>query len=192
MSELSEAVEVLRSGGVVACPTETLVGLLADARNPLAVERVAVIKRRASTSPIALILPDASAVTQVAEPLTDRAQRLVDRYWPGPLTLLVQALPSLSPLLVQDGKVGVRVPGPSLAADLARAFGGALTATSANFAGEPPVSSTAQLPATLRQQLDCVLEGSSPGGAPSTLVDASEQPLRVLRQGAIDLDARLL
>ena len=144
MSDWAPYVDVLRNGGVVACPTETWVGLLADALNQDAVQRVADIKGRASNAPIALLLPNRESLSAVAEPLSPAGRALVDDYWPGPLTIVGVAKPGLSPLLLQDGNVGARVPGPSAAAELTLAFGGPLTATSANRSDRCGESRTAR------------------------------------------------
>ena len=186
---LAEALEALRRGEVVATPTETLVGLLADGLNPEAVAKVAALKGRGADHPIALLIPDASALDRVAATVSARTRALAAEHWPGPLTLLVEARSDLSPFLSREGKVGVRVPGPSRALDLVRAFGGPLTATSANLTGEPPVADTAELDPGIAS--GCfVLEGRSPGGSPSTLVDATVDPPIVLRQGAVRIGAR--
>ncbi len=183
--ELVPALDALRRGGVVACPTETLVGLLADALDPRAVEAVANLKGRPKGLPMALLVPSMASIAAIAEPLTGEALDLARRFFPGPLTLVVRARAGLSPWLVQDGTVGVRVPGPSPALDLVRAFGGPLTATSANRSGEPSVRSVAELPPELLSGLDAAVGGMSPGGAPSTIVDATRYPMRVLRHGAL-------
>ena len=192
MDELDALVRVLDEGGVVACPTETWLGLLADARNQKAVERVAKLKGRPPDMPIALLLPDASAVAAVAEPPSAAAQGLISTHWPGPLTIVLTAKPGLNPRLCRDGKVGVRVPGPSPAADLVRAFGHPLTATSANRTGEPPLRSAMDLPRELAEGLGGLVPGISPGGAPSTLIDATRTPMTILRAGAIEIDPAAL
>lgn len=186
--DLRAFVEALATGGVVACPTETWLGLLADARNEAAVERVAELKGRPASMPIALLLPDGSAIAKVAEPPSDRAQALIEAHWPGPLTILLRAKPGLSARLTRDGKVGVRVPGASPAADLVRAFGHPLTATSANRTGQPPLRSIDQLPDDMAAGLAGRVPGTAPGGAPSTLIDSTTTPMRVLRAGAIPID----
>ena len=192
MTDLAALVEVLERGGVVACPTETWLGLLADARNDEALKRVAELKGRPADMPIALLLPDARAVASVASSPSTEARALMEAYWPGPLTILLAANPGLSPRITRDGKVGVRVPGPSPAADLARAFGHPLTATSANLSGEPPLRSADELPPALAKGLGGVVPGVSPGGAPSTLIDATTSPMQILRAGAIDIDPAAL
>ena len=98
----------------------------------------------------------------------------------------------MSPRLTRDGKVGVRVPGPSPAADLVRAFGRPVTATSANLSGEPPLRSAEELPPSIAEGLGGVVPGVSPGGAPSTLIDTTTSPMRILRAGAIEIDPAAL
>jgi len=192
MDELDALVRVLEQGGVVACPTETWVGLLADARNEKAVERVAELKGRPSDMPIALLLPDPGGVAAVAEAPCAAARALISRHWPGPLTILLTAKPGLNPRLSRDGKVGVRVPGPSPAADLVRAFGHPVTATSANRTGESPLRRAVDLPGELAKGLGGLVPGISPGGAPSTLIDATRTPMTILREGAIEIDPTAL
>ena len=192
MVDLAALVEVLERGEVVACPTETFLGLLADAGNERAIERVAELKGRPADMPIALLLPDALALAQVASSPSGEARALMEAHWPGPLTILLAAKPGLSPRLTRNGKVGVRVPGPSPAADLVRAFGRPLTATSANRTGEPPIRSAEELSETLVDGLGGVVPGVSPGGAPSTLIDTTTSPMQLLRSGAIDIDPAAL
>jgi len=192
MTDLAELVKILEQGGIVACPTETWLGLLADARNHGAIERVAELKGRPADMPIALLLPDAQAVTEVASSFSGEAKALMQAYWPGPLTILLAARSGLSPRLTRDGKVGVRVPGPSPAADLVRAFGRPVTATSANLSGEPPLCSAEELPPRIAEGLGGVVPGVSPGGAPSTLIDTTTSPMRILRAGAIEIDPAAL
>ena len=192
MDDLTALVEVLGQGGVIACPTETWLGLLADALDENAVERVAELKGRPADMPIALLLPNAEALGEVALAPSPAARALMAAHWPGPLTLLVAAKPGLSPRLTRDGKLGVRVPGPSPAADLVRAFGRPVTATSANLSGEPSLRSVDELPPALAEGVDGVVPGDSPGGAPSTLIDTTTTPMRILRTGAIDIDPAAL
>jgi len=186
--DLATLVQVLKDGGVVACPTETWLGLLADAQNEAAVERVAELKGRPPTMPIALLLPNVEAIEEVAFPPADRAKALMEVHWPGPLTVLLRAKPGLSARLTRDGKIGVRIPGSSPAADLVRAFGRPLTATSANRTGQPPLRSVDELPPEIVSGLGAGVSGVSPGGAPSTLLDSTMSPMRVLREGAVGID----
>jgi L-threonylcarbamoyladenylate synthase len=188
MEDLGALVKILERGGVVACPTETWLGLLADARNERAVERVAELKGRPADMPIAVLVPDIEAIAEIAMPPSIEATALIRRHWPGPLTILLRAKPGLSPRLSKDGKIGVRAPGPSPAAELTRAFGHALTATSANRTGEPPLRSIDELTPALAGALDAKVPGISPGGAPSTIVDSTTTPMTLVRPGAVQID----
>jgi L-threonylcarbamoyladenylate synthase len=177
---------MLRAGGVVACPTETLQGLLADALSEPAVSAVVQLKRR-GPEPIALLLPQLDALATVtAEALPADAMQLARRHWPGPLTLLVNARPELPSSLVRDGKVGVRVPGPSPALELVRAFDGPLTATSANLSGQPAARTEQEVRNYFASGLAGQVPGDAPGGLPSTVVDVTGGMIRVIRVGAVD------
>jgi L-threonylcarbamoyladenylate synthase len=187
---MRDHVAILRAGGVVACPTETQMGLLADALDERAIARVLEMKRRPASEPLPLIVPSLEAALHLARDVSADALALAARYWPGPLTLVLHARPRL-PLAVQkDGKLAVRVPGPSPALDLVTAFAGPLTATSANVSGLPPLSTQAELHATFGTALAATVPGTPPGGLPSTIVDVTGERPVVLRQGSIVLDAR--
>lgn len=182
---VEQALARLRGGEVVACATETLMGLLADAENPSAVERVLALKGRAEGHPMGLLCPDVAAARAMASQWPLAADSLAHAHWPGPLTLIVAAKSGLHPSLLKDDKVAIRVPGPSPALTLARAFGGALTATSANRTGEPALSQPNEVRRVFGDALFCI-DAVSPGGAPSTLVDVTVDPPKVVRAGAVD------
>lgn len=189
MHNLQEVLDALERGGVVACPTETWVALLADATNPAAVERVAELKGRPEGAPMAVLLPSIDAVEQVARPLSVEARALAKAHWPGPLTIVSTAKPGLNAWLTQEGKVGMRVPGPSPALEIVVAFGRPLTATSANLSGESPVASVERLAPKLRTTIDVLVHGVAPGGLASTVVDVTDSPFSIVRIGAVALDA---
>jgi L-threonylcarbamoyladenylate synthase len=185
--DLAPYIALLRRGGVLACPTETLQGLLADALDPRAVARVVALKRR-GPEPMALLVPDLAAAQALADgALSERALALAAAHWPGPLTLVIKARPGLAPALTPGGTVGVRVPGPSPALALVKAFGAPLTATSCNPSGLPAARDEAEARAYFGDQLDGYVPGSAPGGLPSTVVDVSGPAVRVLRAGAVKL-----
>lgn len=181
---LDDFVAALRRGEVVACATETQIGLLADALRPESVRNVCALKGRGDDAPVALLLPDTAALGLVADALPPRLLALCNAHWPGPLTVLVPAQPGLAPELVRDGRVGVRVPGPSPALTLVRAFGGPLTATSANRSGEPATTTAAEVRRVFGPVLR-VVPADAPGGPPSTVVAIEGGKLHMIRAGAI-------
>lgn len=186
---LDAALAALAAGVPVAAATESSFGLLADARSRAAIDRVVAAKRREATKGIGLVLPSRQVWADLVVAVTPAAAALADAFWPGPLTIALEARPGLDPRLVVDGAVAVRLPAASIGAELAARFGAPLTATSANLAGEPPVLDAAAARALWPGREVFVVEGRAPGGAPSTLVDARRARVRLLRPGAISVAA---
>ena len=186
-TELALWVRALREGGVVACATETFFGLLADALDSGAVDRVCALKGREKGVPVAVLLPNIQALSSVSDEVSPRAWQLAQQHWPGPLTLLVRARAGLSPALVKDGTIGVRVPGPSPALQLVEAFGSPLTATSANRSGKPPARTAQEVSAAFPGGLAAIVGTSAPGGLASTIVDTTGPELVVVRKGPIEV-----
>jgi L-threonylcarbamoyladenylate synthase len=186
---LARAAGVLAEGGLVVLPTETLYGVAVDHRHPAALERLARLKGREGAKPFPLILASAAEADTLAAGIPPQARDLMARFWPGPLTLVLAARPGLSPRLVSaQGGVGMRVSSHAVAGGLARALGRAVTATSANLGGQPPVSRVADLDSALLAGVDLVLDaGPSPGGPASTVLEARAWPPRLLRAGALSL-----
>jgi L-threonylcarbamoyladenylate synthase len=184
-ADLAPALGVLRSGGVVAFPTDTFYGLAADPTDEAAVQRIFAIKGRAAGEALPLIAVSIEAVELFCGPIGPAGRRLTDRFWPGPLSLLVDAPPTVAAAVhAGTGAVAIRVPDHPVARALAGAFGRPLTATSANRSGSPPARAAAAL-AGLDESLLVVDAGDTPGGAASTIVDARVTPARLVREGAV-------
>jgi L-threonylcarbamoyladenylate synthase len=186
---IAAAGAALRRGAIVVYPTETFYGLGALARHEPALERLARAKLRPVGKPLPLLAADLAQVAEVAV-LTGRAARLAAALWPAALTLVLPARPGLPDAVTAGtGTVGVRVPGSAVARALARAAGGALVSTSANLAGGPPPTRTAELDPALVAQVDHVLDGGpTPGGLPSTVVAVEADGLRLVRAGAVPFE----
>ena len=183
---VSAAVDVLRRGGIVAYPTDTLYGLAVDPRSDAAVERVFAVKERERSAAVALIAAD---VLQAQQAGTFGASELVlaRAFWPGPLTIVVPAARDLSKRLSGDlNTVGVRVPAHAVARALAAAFGSCVTATSANISGSTPAMTADEVAAALEGRIDAVLDaGPAPGGPPSTIVEFADGRPVLRRSGAV-------
>jgi L-threonylcarbamoyladenylate synthase len=186
---LGQAADVLRAGGLVAFPTETFYGLGADALADAAVAEIFVVKARAESKPVLVLVDSVKMVEGLAE-VSDRARRLMARHWPGALTLVVTARGELPPQLTGGtGTVGVRLSPHPVARGLVRAFGGPVTAPSANTSGAPPPTTAGDVLRAFRGSVALVLDGgSTPGGQPSTVIDLSVDPPHVIRQGAVRVD----
>jgi L-threonylcarbamoyladenylate synthase len=186
----AKARDVIRSGGIVIVPTETFYGLAADPFTDEAVRKIFTIKSRPITSPLPLIASDRKTVEKSLLSPDSRISILMDRFWPGSLTLVLQLSARFSkPIFGASGKVGVRVPPDSAARKLAELAGGFITATSANFSGDPPPDDVRKIPAALFSLVDLVIDlGPTPGGKPSTVIEIDRTVLNVIREGAVPVD----
>lgn len=184
---VEEVARLVRRGGVVAIPTDTLYGLAADPGNASAVDRIFALKGRQAGQALPLVAADRDQVVAYVGALGPLADRLAARFWPGPLTLVVAAPPQLAPGVTGGtATVGIRVPAHAATRALCAACGHPLTATSANRSGEPATESPEVVAASLGDRLDALFDaGSTSGGAPSTLVDTTGAQPRLLRAGAI-------
>lgn len=180
------ACDVLRSGGVVAYPTDTLYGLAVDPRRADAVERLYAAKGRDASVAIPLIAASIEQAREVAI-LGELEMRLARAFWPGPLTLVMPARPVLTAALLAGGStVAIRVPSHAVARELCRVFGFPLTATSANRSGEQPAASAHEVIASFVSEIDLLLDaGAAPGGPPSTIVEIATSGPRLVRSGAV-------
>ena len=182
---LERAAAVIRAGGLVAIPTDTLYDLAADPFNRDAVARVFFAKKRDPGRPLPLIAFDTAQVCARFGELSHAARRLADRYWPGPLTLLIPACNDLAPDVTGgSSRVAVRVPAHEVARRLCRAAGRPLTATSANVSGKTATHIADQVVGM--EEIEVLLDaGATPGGPPSTIVDTTGPEARLVRAGAI-------
>jgi L-threonylcarbamoyladenylate synthase len=184
---IAAAAAALRAGGLVAFPTETVYGLGAHARDAEAVRRIFAVKGRPADNPLIVHLPDATAVTDVAVTLTPLAEDLARRFWPGPLTVVLEARPEL-PRITTGGltTVAVRVPDHPVAAALLAEAAVPVAAPSANRSGRPSPTTAEHVLADLGPAVDLVLDGGPcPVGVESTVVDARGARPIVLREGSI-------
>jgi L-threonylcarbamoyladenylate synthase len=182
---VEEALRVLRRGGIVAYPTETFYALGVDGRSRSACDRLFDLKGRPLEKALPCVVSGIRQLREVARGLEKSALPLARRFWPGPLTLVVEAEPGLAASSA-DGGIAVRASGLRLPRDLAAGLGGPLTATSANRSGAPPATTAAEVLSELGSGIDLLLDGGpSPGGLPSTIVDVRGSSPRLLREGRI-------
>ena len=187
---LTSAVEVLRRGGIVAYPTDTLFGLGADALNEAAVERVFEIKGRPQGMPLPLLIGDPEQLKMVADIVTESAWKFATAFWPGGLTLVVPVGPNVPALVTARGwKVAVRLPDHPIPRELARGLGRPITGTSANRTGGPEPSTAELVQKQLHNTIDMILRGgSAPAGRSSTVLDITGDQPKVLRHGAVSVE----
>lgn len=187
---IHRAARVVLGGGLVAYPTDTLYGLAADPRSAAAVERLFGVKGRVADQAIPLIAADLEQVEREVGVMTVLARRLAAAFWPGPLTLVIHALPGIvTAVHAGTGRVAVRVPNHRVALALAACCGCPVTSTSANLSGQPATGVADDVRVTLGDRIDALLDGGpTPGGAPSTIVDATGDRPLLLRAGIVAWD----
>ncbi|MDE0019499.1 MAG: L-threonylcarbamoyladenylate synthase [Candidatus Poribacteria bacterium] len=181
-----EAVQCLKSGGIIAIPTDTVYGLGADPFNADAVQRLYTLKGRPDGKPIPLVLSSVDDVYRVAQNLPDYFFHLTERFWPGGLTIIVEAKDLLPVLTAGGNTVGVRIPDNPLLLKILKTFGGPAAITSANLSGEPPATSPQEIGEELAARIDMIVDGGkTPGPVPSTVYDISVLPPLIRRHGVI-------
>ena len=188
-SSIAQAIDRLRAGGVVVYPTETLYGLGCDATDERALRRLAALKGRDAGKPISVLVASRDRLTDVAETPSAEAERLMDAFWPGPLTIVFRARPALS-TIVTGGKdtIGARVSPHPVARALVEGLARPLTSTSANPGGEPPPATAAVARDYFGDEVDAYVDdGATAGGPASTVVDCSGARPVVLREGAVSV-----
>ena len=190
MNDIDRAVAVLRAGGLVAIPTETVYGLAADASNPEAVAKIFSVKERPVHHPLIVHIAAAEQLDDWAATIPSAATVLADACWPGPLTLLVpRAARVLDVVTGGLETVGVRVPAHPLTLELLTEFGGGLAAPSANRFGRVSPTTAEHVRVDLGDDVDFVLDGGPcPVGVESTIVDCTVDPPQVLRPGGIPIE----
>ncbi|MBP1779008.1 MAG: uncharacterized protein H6Q86_5019 [candidate division NC10 bacterium] len=184
---IRQAVEALRRGGLVAFPTDTLYALGADALAAQAVERVITVKGRARGKPLSVLVPSVEALASLDVSLAAGVPDALRAFWPGPLTVVVKASGKFPAVLTAaTGTVGLRIPAGPVAQAILAGFGGPVIGTSANKAGGPDPGDAKTVQRAIGGQIDLILDGGRVAlGVPSTVLDCTSEPARILREGAI-------
>ena len=184
---IDEAVSALAGGGVVAIPTDTLYGIAAAALDETAVQRVFDVKERGQRVPLPLFVSDVDDFDKFGSRVPDVARRLADSFWPGKLTIVVERSGRV-PDIVTGGldTVGLRVPDHPVPREIVARLAAPITATSANISGQPPLTSAEKVFRHLGDRIDFVVDGGQlRPSKPSTVIDVTRSPCRILRHGAV-------
>ena len=180
---------VLNAGGVIAFPTDTFYGLGADPFNPEALLKIFQIKQRPADNPLLVLIHTRDSLEILTSEVTDNARLLMERFWPGPLTLVFKASPQMpDELTAEPGTIGVRLPGHPFTRRLLQELGQPLTAPSANISGEREPVTAQEVAKTLGDTLNLIVDGGpAPGGQLSTVLDTTTEPPTLIREGAVSL-----
>jgi L-threonylcarbamoyladenylate synthase len=184
---IEKSARIILQGGVVAFPTETFYGLAADAANESALGKIFRVKGREENKPILLLIADKSWLEGLVREIPPLADRLMKKFWPGPLTLVFHASPRLSSILTAStGKIGIRLSPHPVTRALAHAVGRPITGTSANLPGQPAASTAGEVSQSLGRDLEAILDGGkTAGGSGSTVLDVCGRFPQIIREGAV-------
>jgi L-threonylcarbamoyladenylate synthase len=184
---ISRGVDIMRNGGLVAYPTDTLYGLGCDPWNSKAVRHLFQAKKRPPSQPVPLLLADIKSLNDVALSLSKPVLDLVSVFWPGALTLIVQKAAGLAnEITANSDTVAVRIPNHPIAQGLAFGIGGAIVGTSANISGNLDTVTAEQVLDQLRDSVDLIIDGGCcQNGRGSTILDVSDQVWKILREGPV-------
>lgn len=185
--QIREGISVLKQGGIIALPTDTVYGLGASANIPQAVERVYEVKKRPRHMPLSIFLAHMSQISDVAELIPPVAWLLAEKFLPGALTLVLHKSRSVPDIVTAGGTtVAVRIPAHPVPIALIEGLGAPVLGTSANLSGRPSALTAAEVYSQLGDKIDLVIDGGQcPGGRESTIVDVTGETPVVLREGAI-------
>jgi L-threonylcarbamoyladenylate synthase len=185
---IERVARVLQGKGLIIYPTETLYGLGANPCYPEAMKRVYAIKRRDKAKPIPFLIKDQEMLAILAEEIPPIGRELMERYWPGPLTLIFRARQGLpAPLRGKAGTIGLRISSHPIASGIVEALDAPLTSTSANLAGADDLIDGNQFAKLFGDQVDLIIDGGRVAGQGSTVVDLTVAPPRIMRQGMISV-----
>ena len=184
---LKRAVECLSSGGLVAFPTESFYGLAVDSQNETAIQRLFSVKKRRPDRPVLILIPSVEALKRSVKRIPPVAVGLIEKFWPGPLTLIFEAGPRVSPLLTAGtGTIGIRLSSHPVATALTKGLKAPITGTSANISGGPACRSAQEILNAFGQDIDLILNGGKTGSAlASTVLDVTVHPPQIVREGMI-------
>jgi L-threonylcarbamoyladenylate synthase len=187
MLQVDRAIEILKKGGIVAYPTDTVYGLGGDAFNIEAIKRIYKVKQRAGDMPLPILLADAAQLADVVADVPEIARRLIKRFWPGGLTLVMAKKASVPDIITAGSdKVAVRIPDHPIPLSLIKGLGRPVVGTSANISGKPNPLTAEEVRRQLDEEVDLIIDGGRcPGGLESTVVDVTGEAPAILRRGII-------
>jgi L-threonylcarbamoyladenylate synthase len=187
---VQRAAAILKNGGIIVYPTETVYGIGCDPLMEEAVERIQRLKQRESSKAMLLLADSLEMVESMAGPLDPLARRLGEHFWPGPVTMILKPFKKLPPYLFgSSGGVAFRVTSHRLAASIIHEFGRPIISTSANITGQPPVVSYEQAAEKFFGKVDLIMEPPEPlSGEPSAVIDITSGRIEIIRPGGIDFE----
>lgn len=190
MDELERAAQIIKKSGIIIFPTDTAYGIGCSLENQKAVDRLFELRKRPTTQATPVLFDSIEQVEEYSKPFNSKTESLMRKYWPGALTIIVECDASKVPSLVRGGgsTIGCRIPNNKQILKIIEKAGVPILGPSANFHGESTPFSFEELDPKLTEKVEFVVKGEVSLKKPSTVIDCSVNPWRILRQGAIDLN----
>lgn len=188
---IDKAAEILKNGGIIIFPTDTVFGIGCVIDNKKSIKRLFDLRKRSVDKPLLILASDMDMVLDYLKPLSSQAKNLAKKYWPGGLTIISKCYEEKIPIEVRAGgdTVGVRIPDNSQTLELIRKVGKPIVAPSANFEGKPSAKTEEDLDSKLLRQVDFLLKGECKMNKESTIVDCSNFRCKIIRKGAVAIDS---
>ncbi|MBW1615695.1 MAG: threonylcarbamoyl-AMP synthase [Deltaproteobacteria bacterium] len=188
---IKKAVLTLKQGKTIIFPTQSLYGIGANAFNPNAVKKIFQIKKRLLSTPILILIKNKKALDKLVLEIPDIAEKLMENFWPGRLTIVFKAAKTVNRIIAPNKKIGIRLPAHPIAAAIANSAEFPITATSANISGAPAISEIKNTDKNFIENFDLIIDaGKLKGGKGSTVIDVTDKKngIKILREGSIPAD----
>jgi len=184
---ISDAAAILQNGGVIGYPTETVYGIGCNAFDEKAVNRIYDLKHRDKSNALIIIAADIIQISDIVQSIPEQAEKLIDNFWPGPLTMVFEMSQSLKDFPFGKSKtIAIRIPDCPICLSLLKISGFPIVSTSANISGQPAALKASEVYSYFGKQLDLIIDGGdTPSQEPSTVIDITKTPPRLIREGAI-------
>ena len=182
---MNDVIKHLKKGGIIITPTDTVYGIMADATNDKAVKKVYEAKKRSFDKPLIVLVNSVEMLNDYVLEIDDITKRIIDKYWPGPLTILFKKNNRLSKYVSNNDYIGIRYPNNEIIIDILNEFNKPVVSTSANISNNEVVTEVSMIPGELLEKVDFVLDGGKLSNESSTIIKVEDGKIEILREGSL-------
>ena len=182
---MNDVIKHLKKGGIIITPTDTVYGIMADATNDKAVKKVYEAKKRSFDKPLIVLVNSVEMLNDYVLEIDDITKRIIDKYWPGPLTILFKKNNRLSKYVSNNDYIGIRYPNNEIIIDILNEFNKPVVSTSANISNNEVVTEVSMIPGELLEKVDFVLDGGNLSNESSTIIKVEDGKIEILREGSL-------
>ena len=182
---MNDVIKHLKKGGIIITPTDTVYGIMADATNDKAVKKVYEAKKRSFDKPLIVLVNSVEMLNDYVLEIDDITKRIIDKYWPGPLTILFKKNNRLSKYVSNNDYIGIRYPNNEIIINILNEFNKPVVSTSANISNNEVVTEVSMIPGELLEKVDFVLDGGKLSNESSTIIKVEDGKIEILREGSL-------